>query len=146
MSQALKSKKSALFLYINSGKLKTTLTLTLNQTRLDYTILPLPRHLTYLWLCSSFAFSSLLQLSLLLWLSFHEALQSCFTDILALHSIVYYTILCSNFLPRLAFNPLLRNLRYLWLCPRFGFSSMLQLSLWLWLFSYEGPQSCFDPN
>ena len=37
MSQALKSKKSALFLYINSGKLKTTLTLTLNQTRLYYT-------------------------------------------------------------------------------------------------------------
>ena len=32
-------------------------------------------------------------LSLLLWLSFHEALQSYFTDIPALHSIVYYTIL-----------------------------------------------------
>ena len=29
-------------------------------TRLDYTILPLLRHLTYLWLCPSFGFSSLL--------------------------------------------------------------------------------------
>ena len=46
-------------------------------TRLDYTILPLLRHLTYLWLCPSFGFSSLLYLSLLLWLSFYEALQSC---------------------------------------------------------------------
>ena len=46
-------------------------------TRLDYTILPLLRHLTYLWLCPSFGFSSLLWLSLLLWLSFYEALQSC---------------------------------------------------------------------
>ena len=36
MSQVHKSKKSALFSYINSGKLKTTLTLTLNQTRLNY--------------------------------------------------------------------------------------------------------------
>ena len=34
-------------------------------TRLDYTILPLLRHLTYLWLCPSFGFSSLLYLSLL---------------------------------------------------------------------------------
>ena len=48
-------KKGALFLYINSGKLETTLTL-----RLDYTILPLLSHLTYLWVCPSFELSLLL--------------------------------------------------------------------------------------
>ena len=92
MSQALKWKKRLALFYMNSGKLETTLTPTLDQTRLYYTILPLLRHLTYLWLCPSFGFSSLLQLSLLLWLSFHEALQSCSTDIPALDSIFYYTM------------------------------------------------------
>ena len=46
-------------------------------TRLDYTILPLLRHLTYLWLCPSFGFSSLLYLSLLLWLSFKNPNKTC---------------------------------------------------------------------
>ena len=66
-------------------------------TRLDYSILPLLRDLTFLWLCPSLWFSSLLWLSLL-WLSFHEALQSCFTNLPALDSIPYYSILCSTFL------------------------------------------------
>ena len=95
MPQGLKSKKGTLFFYINSGKLETTLTPTL--PTLDYTGLPFLRHLTYLWLCPSFGFSSLLQLSLLLWVSFPEALQSCLADIPALNSICYYITLCSTF-------------------------------------------------
>ena len=68
-------------------------------TRLDYSILPLLGDLTFLWLCPSLWFSSLLWLSLL-WLSFHEALQSCFTNLPALDSIPYYSVLCSTFLRR----------------------------------------------
>ena len=49
MSGALKSeKKNQLFFYINSGKLERTVTPRLHYTRLDYTILPFLRHLTYL--------------------------------------------------------------------------------------------------
>ena len=95
MSQDLKSKKRPALFYINSGKLEKTQTPTL-----DHTLLPLLRHLTYLWLCPSLWCSSLLYLSLLLWLSFHEALQSCFTNLPALDSIPYYSVLCSTFLRR----------------------------------------------
>ena len=69
MSQALKWKKKARssFILILANSRQPEL---LHLTRLDYTILPLLRHLTYLLLCPSFGFSSLLWLSLLLWPSF----------------------------------------------------------------------------
>ena len=117
MSEVLKSKKNPLFSCINSGKLETTVTPRLHYTRLDYTILPFLRHLTYLQLCPSLGFSSVLQLSLFLWLSFHEDLQSCFTDMQCMRNAM------------------------LWLCPRFGFSSLLQHNLLFWLSSYEALQS-----
>ena len=52
--------------------------------------------------------------NVLLWLSFHEALQSCSTDLPALNSIFYYTILCSTFVRgrnplQIAFKLLFRN-------------------------------------
>ena len=73
-------KKGALFFYINSGKLETTLTPTLDQTRLYYTILYYtPFTETFnIPVVMSFEFSSLLQLSFFSWISFYEALQSCF--------------------------------------------------------------------
>ena len=35
---------------------------------------------------------------------------------------------------------------YLWLCPRFTFFSLWQLSLWLWLSFYKALQFCSGPN
>ena len=109
-------------------------------TRLDQTTaLPLPRHLTHQWLCPSLEFSTLLWLGLLLWQSFREALKSCFTDIPASNLILYYTTLINTFLLRRAFNPLLRTLRYQWLCSRSGFSSLSQFSLWLSFMKHSSP-------
>ena len=51
----LNRKKGPLFFYINSDKIEITLTPTV-----DWTRLPLLRHFTYLWLCPSVGFSSLL--------------------------------------------------------------------------------------
>ena len=97
MSQTLKAKKKARssFVLILTNSRRRQL---LHQTGLKYTILLLLRNLTYLQLCPSFGFSSLLQLSLLLWPSFREVLQSCSIDNPTLNSILYYTVLCSTFL------------------------------------------------
>ena len=59
MSQALKwKKKGALFFHINSSKLETTLTLTLDQTRLYYTSFTetfnIPVVMSKLWILLSF--------------------------------------------------------------------------------------------
>ena len=59
MSQALKwKKKGALFFHIDSGKLETTLTLTLDQTRLYYTSFTetfnIPVVMSQLWILLSF--------------------------------------------------------------------------------------------
>ena len=96
----LQNKKKTRTSYINSGNLETTLTPTLNQTRLYFTIL------------------------------YYTILYSLYSDNLNPYTkldqtLLYYTILYYTILP------LFRHLKYLWLCPSFGFSSLLKLSLLL---------------